>query len=674
MFYFCTIMMSAILWLAVSPVSATVHAVQTWAGTLNMAQGIANNVPMNLSLYLNSPTLLESGHADTSWTYDHDRAGARCVPHTETDLIWTQRPDRTVSISASGVGDNFYSIEGVLDAAGVTLTGNLTTAKGGDFKGTVKLIKDAPQIPSPCHKTPKPTPLPPQPPVPTAGANSSVWPMPTMFTRQGVDTLWIDSLQFSFGVSPDSTSDVLLAAFKRFHSICFQHVGANTPPTDSPVLPSLTFVVRHPSVPLSFGVDESYNLTLAGQGLNGTVEANTVYGALHALESFSQLLHFDFQAMAYKIQGTPLQITDAPRFAWRELMVDTSRHFLPLTLLRRVVDSMTTTKLNVLHLHLVDSQAFPLVLPSAPKLSLGAYSPQERYTMADLASLNAYANVRGIRVVGEIDTPGHGASWCVGMPEVCPSPSCQQPLDVSTNATYAAIEAVLTDLFAVLPDAFVHLGGDEVDTTCWSKTQRIAKWMSDKGVTPDGAYEYFVTRTQAIAHSHGRTTIVWDEIWNHFGTTLNRSSTVINTRFNPSQAPARTMCVANATSHGYRVVRSENIHWYLDQTVHKPWTAQYSFDPCGDLNETSCAFVVGGAASMWGETVDPSDLMQTVWPRAGAVGEKLWSPQSVNNTELALPRYVAFRCYLNRRGFAAAPALNPVARDAPPGPGSCFSQ
>ena len=77
---------------------------------------------------------------------------------------------------------------------------------------------------------------------------------------------------------------------------------------------------------------------------------------------------------------------------------------------------------------------------------------------------------------------------------------------------------------------------------------------------------------------------------------------------------------------------------------------------------------------MWGETVDSSDLMQTVWPRAGAVGERLWSPRAINDSDLALPRYVAFRCYLNRGGFAAAPALNEEARTAPGGPGSCFSQ
>ena len=93
-------------------------------------------------------------------------------------------------------------------------------------------------------------------------------------------------------------------------------------------------------------------------------------------------------------------------------------------MLHTVVDSMMTAKFNVLHVHWVDSQAFPLVLPSAPKLSAGAWSPEQRYSLADIRELQEYAEARGIRVVAEIDTPGHGGSWCTGMPEICPSTTC----------------------------------------------------------------------------------------------------------------------------------------------------------------------------------------------------------------------------------------------------------
>ena len=99
---------------------------------------------------------------------------------------------------------------------------------------------------------------------------------------------------------------------------------------------------------------------------------------------------------------------------------------------------MATPKLHVPQLHLTGFDSFPLVLPSRPKLVEGAFSKYEQYTLRDLAGLKEYAAVRGIRVIVEIDSPGHAASWCVGMPELCPAPSgrCRQPLDPTLNETF----------------------------------------------------------------------------------------------------------------------------------------------------------------------------------------------------------------------------------------------
>lgn len=156
--------------------------------------------------------------------------------------------------------------------------------------------------------------------------------------------------------------------------------------------------------------------------------------------------------------------------------------------------------------------------------------------------------------MAEIDTPGHGAAWCKGMPDICPSPSCLQPLDPSRNATFATIGAVLGDLSSVLPDEFFHLGGDEADTSCWTTSERISGWMAAKGWGVDSAFNYFTARTQSIAKSLGKQAIVWDEVFSANFLQLDKASVVINTRFNAKQAPERVMVVANATSHGYRVV------------------------------------------------------------------------------------------------------------------------
>jgi hexosaminidase len=113
---------------------------------------------------------------------------------------------------------------------------------------------------------------------------------------------------------------------------------------------------------------------------------------------------------------------------------------------------------------------------------------------------------------------------------------------------------------------------------------------------------------------------------------------------------------------------------YLDHLNIK-WDAAYSNEPCpSSLTDKECALVLGGQGEMWGETVDASDLEATVWPRLGAIGERLWSPQNITDADAAKPRIEAFRCLLNRRGVRAAPPNNANARSAPPGAGGCYEQ
>ena len=198
--------------------------------------------------------------------------------------------------------------------------------------------------------------------------------------------------------------------------------------------------------------------------------------------------------------------------------------------------------------------------------------------------------------------------------------------------------------------------------------QSIAAWMSSKGFSPDDSYEYFVKRAQDIAHSQGRDVVGWEEIWNHFGTQLD-PSTIIH-QWLPGSSVSK-----NCTAHGYRVLWSTDGVWYLDG-LDVTWKTMYAQEPCTGIDPDVCAkLVLGGGGEMWGETVDASDLMNTVWPRAAAIAERLWSPQNITDIDAAAPRYSAFRCLLVKRGFGAAPSLNPIARSAPlhpPFPGGCF--
>lgn len=153
----------------------------------------------------------------------------------------------------------------------------------------------------------------------------------------------------------------------------------------------------------------------------------------------------------------------------REVLIDTARHFQPVASLKAMITSLPYAKINTVHWHLVDQQAFPFDSPSLPKVCLkgsrsrpnmqqlsqqGAYSPQERYTVEDVADVVEFARQHGVRMMVvvdklgsnsrcievEIDTPGHAASWCKGHPEVCPSAACPMPLNPATNATFDLIE------------------------------------------------------------------------------------------------------------------------------------------------------------------------------------------------------------------------------------------
>jgi len=270
----------------------------------------------------------------------------------------------------------------------------------------------------------------------------------------------------------------------------------------------------------------------------------------------------------------------------------------------------------------------------------------------------------------EFDTPGHAASWCTGYPEVCPSPSCLEPLNPSTEATFTLISSLFNEVTGgaegagLFPEDLLHLGGDEVDTSCWSSSPSITAWMQQQGFTTEDAYLYFVNRTVNIALAQGRHPVNWQEVYDHFTTELDPKC-IVHAWNDPSVIP-------EATANGYRVLNSYG--WYLDHLTDS-WESYYVNDPAqGITDPTQKTLVMGGEACMWGETVDPSDWFNTVWPRAAAVAERLWSAESVNSPTAAQSRYYEFRCLLDRRGIGAAPSGNLQARQPPGGPGSCLKQ
>ncbi|MQM13692.1 hypothetical protein Taro_046615 [Colocasia esculenta] len=407
--------------------------------------------------------------------------------------------------------------------------------------------------------------------------------------------------------------------------------------------------------------------------------ANTVYGAIRGLETFSQLCIFNYKTKLVEVHKAPWYIQDEPRFTYRGLMLDTSRHYIPVNVIKQVIESMSYAKLNVLHWHIIDEESFPLEVPSYPDLWKGSYTKWERFTVEDAYEIVDYAKKRGINIMPEIDVPGHAESWGIGYPDLWPSSTCREPLDVSKNFTFEVISGILEDMRQIFPFELFHLGGDEVHpgfkhhiyvTVGFYNLAKLVYRLQDQNMTSKEAYQYFVLRAQELAIAQKRTPVNWEETFNTFAEKLH-PHTVVHNWWGPGVCP-------KVVEKGFRCIVSNQGEWYLDH-LDVPWEDLYKSEPWDGIDDTSRQdLVIGGEVCMWSETVDTSDVQQTIWPRAAAAAERLWSQREDIPTEdlnvTALPRLEYFRCLLNQRGVPAAPVTNFFARQPPIGPGSCYVQ
>ena len=389
-----------------------------------------------------------------------------------------------------------------------------------------------------------------------------IWPLPKnmsglqVLSRRRTVVLDPNTQEFAFIVDSSADYSLIHSGVARYQQIIFgNHGSKDTSGDDDNVLKSVTIKLTSARAakanpPLDFGVDESYQLTLPSSATANaaSIQANTVWGALRALETFSQCLHFNATRDSF-VQLYSGVIEDEPRFAHRALMVDTANHFLPIVELRRMIDAMEFNKFNVLHWHIVDAGSFALQVKKYPELTKQAYTLYERYTQRDIEHLvQTYARERGVRVVVEIDTPGHIYVWCVAYPFLCAyNQTCVEdviheeseahiPLDPTVNVTYTTVQGVWSEVLDLFSDTMVHSGGDEVDTTCWSQTPSVVERQKQMGLNDLQTENYYNLQVHQILAELGaqkgkqRLVVQWQEAYvNSVGTSqeLPKNTTVI---------------------------------------------------------------------------------------------------------------------------------------------------
>ncbi len=416
---------------------------------------------------------------------------------------------------------------------------------------------------------------------------------------------------------------------------------------------------------------EGYTLKVAAEGIIITAKAPA--GVFYATQTLLQLMPAEVFKPGTKLQSVTLpavEIKDSPRFAWRGLMLDSSRHFQTATEVKRFIDLMAIHKLNVFHWHITDGHGWRFESKKYPNLTTkGAWRMQpdypekgktERYggfyTQEEMKDVVSYAKARNITVVPEIDMPGHCFAFvaaypklgCLGHPQETdrlltypadaqrfPSIKGTDVLCVGKKETLKVCKDILDELMEIFPSKFIHIGGDEVNKKFWKKcTDCQAHIKKNKLHGEHGLQSWFIQQLDNHISSKGRRLIGWDEILEGG---LAKNATVMSWRGEQGGTKAAKM--------GHDVVMSPQTYIYLDHGQshsplepahwpgHKPLDRAYSYEPIPpSLSKKEAQHILGVQGNVWTVFVHEEWLLDLVtWPRAAAIAEVGWSPKSARN-------------------------------------------
>ena len=449
---------------------------------------------------------------------------------------------------------------------------------------------------------------------------------------------------------------------------------------------------------------EGYRLKVTINSI--TITANESSGIFYGVQTLLQLLPAEVEEHRIRKSVTDwfvpvVTIEDHPRFGWRGLMLDVSRHFFTVAQVKNYIDQMVKYKFNLLHLHLTDDQGWRLQIKSLPKLTeVGAWrvdktgtfgqfstpSPDEPrnyggfYTHEDIKELVQYAKDRFVNILPEIDIPGHSLAAIASYPELTCTPgtyavnsgeqfmiwpgngehfygTLDNTLCPAYEKVYDFIDKVFTEVAQLFPFEYIHMGGDETARNFWEKSEVIKTLMQkEKLKNLDEVQSYFVKRVEKIINAKGKKMIGWDEILDGG---LAPNAAVMSWRGMKGGI--------EAVKQGHEVVMSPTDFVYIDYmqgdaVIEPPVYATlrlkkaYQFEPVPE--GVSASLIKGGQANLWTEQVyNMRHAEYMTWPRAFAIAEALWSPKEKRNWNNFVPRVESHMERLDVAGVNYAPSM-----------------
>ena len=411
--------------------------------------------------------------------------------------------------------------------------------------------------------------------------------------------------------------------------------------------------------------EEGYTLSVTPNRI--VIKANTSKGLFYGVQTLIQTLPFTRTNQVPQIPC--LEIKDTPRFAWRGFMLDVSRHFFAPDMVKEVIDIMSSYKMNTFHWHLTDGTAWRLEIKKYPKLteqaawrldewgklwnwSEVAFNADRNkatyggfYTQEQVKEIVAYAKARNITVVPEIEMPGHSQAAMAAYPEL----SCNPSIHFGTTGDFYAnkvegnycpgndaactfLENVLTEVMAIFPSTYIHIGGDEVEKDSWKKCAKCQARMKTEGLKDENELQsYFIRRIEKFLTSKKRKLIGWDEILEGG---LAPEATVMSWRGEAGGIEAAKM--------KHNVVMSPGTPCYFDHYQGDPETEPrafggfntlkkvYHYEPIpAEMTAEDAKYVLGAQANLWTEMISTREGAEyMILPRLLALSEVLWSPKT----------------------------------------------